>query len=106
MFLGHLIVYAGRIPFLGHILLCCLAVICCAAPTQAQATIGWQAKFAPVGGAFRMFNRTLPVRGQEFEPVILRFTAQSTDGLAHVLTVSCKATDIFDQPVALSLIHI
>ncbi|MEI6519130.1 MAG: hypothetical protein WCO98_03705 [bacterium] len=100
MFFDHLIGYVGRTPYLGHILLCCLAIVCCTAPLQAQSTAGWQAKFAPVGGAFRMFNRSLPVRGQEFEPVVLRLTAQSTDGLAHILTVSCKATDIFDHPVA------
>lgn len=60
---------------------------------------GWSAKIAPVGGVFGMFNRSLPVRGQEFEPVIVRLSLQSSDGKPHTVRANYSASDIFDQPV-------
>ena len=77
----------------------CLFIICLLITLPAL-SLGWSAKLAPVGGVYRMFNRATPLRGQEFEPVLLRLTMQSTDGQQHTINASCQASDIFDVPVA------
>ena len=66
---------------------------------QPLSAAGWSAKVAPVGGVYGMFNRSPIVRGQEFEPVIVRLSLQANDKQEHTIIADCSASDIFDQPV-------